>query len=158
MLMNGKEVNNIIIDGERFARTYDNLISKKVWIPANTNAFDSIASIYRRINSEYHYADWSNQVRSHLTDGPELKDGKSGQTVTVKDWQMKIGSKPEVAPNSDYVSFWGLWLCVGNINANGPQSNLWVNSKDVTILQSGGVNSPSCLLLLYNVREVASSC
>ncbi|KGG53982.1 hypothetical protein [Lactobacillus sp. wkB10] len=138
MLMNGKEVNNLIIDGERFARTYDNLIGKKVWIPVNTNAFNSIASIYHRTNSEYNYADWNNQIRSRLTDGPEHKDDKYGQTVTVNDWQMKIGFKPEVAPNSDYVSFWGIWLCVGDVSANGPQSNLWVNLKDVTILQSGG--------------------
>lgn len=158
MLINGKEVNNLIIDGERFARTYDNLIGKKVWIPVNTIAFNSIASIYRRTNSEYYYADWSNQVRNHWTDGPEHKDDKYGQTATVKDWQMKIGFKSEVAPNSDYVSFWGIWLCVGDVSANGPQGNLWVNLKDVTILQSGGVNSPFYLLIIYNMKEVVPSC
>lgn len=160
MLMNGKEVNNIIIDGERFTRTYDNLLGKKIWIPVNTTVFNSIGSIYMFLESENSYKKWNNVVFSYEVSGAENKGGKYGQTATVIDWQMKIGYKPEIATTSNSVSFWGLWLCVDKVDVGATQqTEMWVNSKYITILDSGGgVNSPSYLLIIYNIGEVAPLC
>lgn len=139
MLMNGKDVNNLIVDGERFTRTYDNLLGKKIWIPYNTTVFNSISSVYAFLENENYHSKWNNMVWSYLAKGGENRGGKVGQTAVVIDWQMKIGYKPEVATTSNTVSFWGLWLCVDKVDVVGSQeTEMWVNSKDITSLDSGG--------------------
>ena len=144
--MNGKEVNNLIINGERFTKPYDDLIGKNMKIYSKG---------YSKQPIEVHGDDYSSYHDYTYYFTPSGFDIKGNvvpfQIVKITGWRY--------ATTSD--DWQGLWLS-GYIRdtTNLLRSGGWIKASDVEILESGGVNKPSYLLFIYeleDVREVTPS-
>lgn len=121
MLMNGKEVNHLFLNGEQF----------------DLSNFGKKIKIVKRIEVSYNY------VRM---DGSYFHSDTGGSSIIM-------------AGTMGYIIglTYGECFYIFNTKIENPVG-VWVPKDSVEILENGGVNSPSCLLIIYNMREVAPSC
>ncbi|RMC55073.1 hypothetical protein [Lactobacillus sp. ESL0261] len=139
MLMNGKEVNNLIIAGQQFSAVKNSLIGTNVQV--------------KKGQTVYYVGDVSLATTGRFSIGSTSKD----EIVPVKQCLFLIKkTKPE---DGEY------WIQV-QISFSGEGNKFfyvstpcYIRLSDITIKSEvGGVNSPSYLLIIYNMREVAPLC
>lgn len=121
MLMNGKKVNNLIINGERFTKPYDDLIGKNMKVLSYGYSDHRIEIHDDSYDSHYGHTDF-------FTPNKNDDNGKAVpfQLVKITGWRYATNSK----------DWGGLWLS-GDFYTLG--SNLlwtggWIKASDVTIL------------------------
>lgn len=128
MLMNGKEVNNLIVGGHRFV--IGDLIGKHV----KTTGYYKLSSsvdLDTGLPNSYSASDSQTNPSSVMTVVGQIRNIDGRFTI--------------------YIEYPGK----GSDASNGG----WIDERSVTIIENnGGVNSPSFLLIIYNMREVAPSC
>lgn len=128
MLMNGKEVNNLIIGGHRFV--IGDLIGKHVKATGYYKLASSV-DLDTGFPNPYSASDSQTNPSSVMTVVAQIRNSEGRFTIYIE----HPGKGSEASDGG------------------------WIDDRSVTIIENnGGVNSPSCLLLLYNVREVVSSC
>ena len=121
MLMKGKEINHLLLNGEQFDLSN---FGKKIKIVKRIEVGENNV----RMDGKFNYY-------NHGGAGV-ISAGTMGYVIGLT---------------------YGECFYIFNTKVENPVG-VWVPKDSVEILENGGVNSPSCLLLLYNVREVASSC
>lgn len=124
LLMNGKEVNNLIISGERFSKPYDNLIGKNMKIYSQGFSEKKIkvqGDAYNSYNGNTSYF----IPRKYDNNGNVVPF----QIVKITGWRYATISK----------DWQGLWLS-GDIydDKNTIRSGGWIKASDVEILENGG--------------------
>ena len=139
MLMNGKEVNNLILAGQKFSAVKSKLIGTKIQT--------------KKGQKVYYVGNVNTTSAGQFSIGTAVKD----EIVPIKQCLYLI--KADKLEDGEY------WVQVqisfsseGNkvIYASTP---CYMRLSDVIIQsKNGGVNSPSYLLIIYNMREVAPSC
>lgn len=133
--MSGKEVNNLIIDGKRFALICDELIGKKIKVNNDKEVFYT---------------------------GQDVDRGKLKARLVRGDYQTSTIQQIVYAFAAEKSEIWiQAILTVYNGETYYANRAVYISLNDVEILENGGVNSPSCLLFIYklkNVREVTPSC
>lgn len=156
MLMNEKEVNHLLLSGEQFDKSYDGLIGKYMKI----KNYDHPDYTEIPVKSDYCGADvtdknFSIDGKTSFLPYPHYAVYEEYQIVKILCWRYI---------NPSFSKSWpGLWLggkiYVGGISDTDMKDViLWVRVSDVEILENGGVNSPSYLLIIYNMKEVVPSC
>ena len=139
MLMNGKEVNNLIIAGQQFSAVKNSLIGTNVQV--------------KKGQTVYYVGDVSLATTGRFSIGSTSKD----EIVPVK--QCLFLTKKTKPEDGEY------WIQV-QISFSGEGNKFfyvstpcYIRLSDITIKSEvGGVNSPSYLLIIYNMREVAPLC
>ena len=121
MLMNGKEINHLLLNAEQF----------------DLSNFGKKIKIVKRIEVSYNY------VRM---DGSYFHSDTGGSSIIM------VGTMGYIIGLT-----YGECFYIFNTKVENPVG-LWVPKDSVEILENGGVNSPSYLLIIYNMREVAPSC
>lgn len=123
LLMNGKEINNLIISGERFTRPYDNLIGKNMKI--YSQGFSE--KVIKAQGDDY------NSYNGHTYFFIPRKYDNNGkvvpfQIVKITGWRYATTSK----------DWQGLWL-EGDIydNKDNFRGGAWIRVDDVEILENG---------------------
>ena len=120
--MNGKEVNNLIVDGIRFRRSYDDYIGKKATVHERAGLWQSIGAQLGMSDSDSWSSDWSGgSYRCYYA---------AEQNATIIGWNISFGDQVR---ESDF--FRGLWFLLDNVkdNSGGPQGSMWVNANSVSI-------------------------
>ena len=148
MLANGKDVNFLMLNGEVFAKTYDDIIGKKISVPEktmmftqNTNTNSNDAFKWNLVN---HNPNNSDDI-IYRTD-EALKILASNCQATVLDWFMAKTSRNHTNQDKDnVVDMVGLWFLArikvrnrdtpGWVWSDGTRT-CWVRAKDVEIIES----------------------
>ena len=136
MIINGNDVNHLFLKGQQFDLNYDDLIGKNMKI--DNIGFGNGNNIKIRRDGATDF------------DRPYYK-GLSSQTVKIDGYRIGYGTDP-IFPD--------LWLSgrIYTYQFNSIANNdVWIKASDVTVLQSGGVNSTPILMLIYYM-EVMPSC
>lgn len=148
MFVNGENVNYLMLNGEVFAKTYDDIIGKKISVPYNTIALTRNTSTKGedifKWNLINHNPDISGAI-AYRTD-EVLKILATNCQATVLDWFMAKTSRNHTSQDKDNViDMVGLWF-LAKIKVQNPDKpgwvwsdgtrNCWVRAKDVDIIES----------------------
>lgn len=148
MLANGKNVNYLMLNGEVFAKTYDDIIGKKISVPFNT-----IALTYNTNKENNDVFEWN--LVNHNPDisgaiayrtNEALKILAANCQATVLDWFLAKTSRNHTNQDKDNViDMVGLWFLAkikvqnrdtpGWVWSDGTRT-CWVRAKDVQIIES----------------------
>ena len=131
MLMNGKEVNHLVVNGETFDKSYSAGVKAKV-IEKKGNVWIGTA--------------WIGSIRKDGTIVTGINGGGNyaksvGDIVTVI--AIYKNAAAFLARDTDIINT-GSWISLNNLE--------FIDDK------TGGVNKPSYLLFIYYVKEAAPSC
>lgn len=129
MLMNGKEANNLIINGHRYV--IGDLIGKKVKADGYYKLASSV-DLDTGLPNPYSASDSQTVPSEAMTIVAQIRNINGGFTIYTEYPAKELGDA---------------------------SSGGWIDTANLTFVDSnGGVNSPSYLLIIYNVREVAPLC
>ena len=140
MLANGKEVNYLMLNGEVFAKTYDDIIGKKISVPNGAMVLTNNGYYTQRCfdwNLKNQRTDIINNT-AFCTDNALKKTAVNTETV-VKDWFLAKTSRNHKNQDSDTViDIYCLWyMALINISdSNIKTAYCWVRAKDVKIIES----------------------
>lgn len=131
MLMNGKEVNHLVVGGETFDKSYSAGVKAKV---------------VERKGDVWVGSAWIGSIRKDGTVISSLPGGggytrQAGDIVTVIAIYKNAAA---ILTDDGQVYNTGSWISLDNLE--------FVDGK------TGGVNKPSYLLIIYYMKEVAPSC
>lgn len=124
MLMNGKEVNNLIIDGIRFNRTYDDFIGKKVTVHERAGLWRGIGAQLGMTDSNGGSSDWADGTLFRCYYSPK-------QDAIIIGWNLNFGY-----PDNKHDFFRGLWFQLDSVKDmwGGPQGSMWVSADSVSMI------------------------
>lgn len=126
MIVNGKEIQALALNGEIYNKNYDSLIGKKLTLKAGKPHFGSVCSSLDLMSSNNITCNWG-----YMSTLQALKE-YSAVTATITGWYYASSSPNLNKPNDDnHVSWYGLWLKIDKIYGN---SDRWVRYCDVQIL------------------------
>lgn len=139
MLMNGKEVNNLILAGQRFSAVKSTLIGAKVQT--------------KKGQKVYYVGNVNTTSAGQFSIGSAVKD----EIVPIKQCLYLI--KTDKFEDGEYWIQIGITFSDENNKVIYSSTPCYIRLSDITLKSEvGGVNSPTCLLIIYNMREVAPSC
>ena len=148
MLANGKDVNYLMLNGEVFAKTYDDIIGKKISVPDKTMMLTLNTNKNTDDAFKWNLVDHSPDISGafiYRTD-EVLKIYSLNCKATVLDWIMAKTSRNHTSQDKDNViDMVGLWF-LAKIKVRNPQSQgwvwndgtrtCWIRAKDVKIIES----------------------
>ena len=148
MLAGGKDVNYLMLNGEVFTKTYDDIIGKKISVPYNTIALTRNTPTKNedifKWNLINHNPDISGAI-AYSTD-EALKILATNCQATVLDWFMAKTSRNHTSQDTgNVIDMIGLWF-LAKIKVQNPDKpgwvwsdgtrTCWVRAKDVQIIES----------------------
>ncbi|RMC46507.1 hypothetical protein [Lactobacillus sp. ESL0230] len=126
MLLNGKDVKTLALNGDVFIKNYDGLIGKKLTLTAGKPHFGSVCDHLYEMSFNDTTCNWG-----YMNSIQALKE-YGAVTATITGWYYASASQDLKLPNDDTnVSWYGLWLKADKIYGN---TDRWVRYCDVQIL------------------------
>lgn len=148
MLANGENVNYLMLNGEVFAKTYDDIIGKKISVPDKTMIFTQNTNTNSYDAFKWDLVDHNPDIPGALIYRTDevLKILAANCQATVLDWFLAKTSRNHTNQDKDdVIDMVGLWFLAkikvrnrdtpGWVWSDGTRT-CWVRAKDVQIIES----------------------
>lgn len=148
MLAKGKNVNYLMLNGEAFTKTYDDIIGKKISVPDKTMIFTQNTNTNSYDAFKWNLVDHNPDIPGALIYRTDevLKILAANCQATVLDWFLAKTSRNHTNQDKDNViDMVGLWFLAkikvqnrdtpGWVWSDGTRT-CWVRAKDVQIIES----------------------